>query len=207
MTSTPELTTSVLAATTGGLRGALTVLGTLAFVGVCFGLVALVDRRHAADGPAGSRARTTSFAAAPPAPDTYSGVWPRRLASTEHDIATRRQTVLAAAVGAVGAVVVALALVPVRSAVGPASVALALVLVIVGAAAYGGRVAAALASAAAALSFNFLHAAPLYSFHLRNTEDVVTSVLMVLVGIAVGEVAVRRFRTAWQGSSAPQRRR
>ena len=80
----------------------------------------------------------------------------------------------------------------------------ALVLVVVGAAAAGGRVAAAIASAAAALSFNFMHAAPLYTFHLRNTADVVSSVLMILVGIAVGEVAVRRFRTAWQGSSAPR---
>ncbi len=206
MTSTPELSTSVLGATTGGLRGVLTVLGTLAFVGVCFGLVELVDRRQAADGPVGGRARSTSFAPVPPAPDTYAGAWPRRLASTEHDVATRRRTVLAAVVGAVGAVVVALALVPVRSAVGPASVALALVLVVVAAAAEGGRAAAAVTSAAAALAFNFLHAAPLYSFHLRNVADVVTSVLMVLVGVAVGEIAVRRVRTAWRGSSAPSRR-
>jgi K+-sensing histidine kinase KdpD len=109
--------------------------------------------------------------------------------------------------GAVGTVVVATVLIPVRDSIGAASVALALVLVVVGAAAAGGRVAAAVASAAAALSFNFLHAAPLYTFHLRNTADVVTSVLMILVGIAVGEVAVRRFRTAWRGSSVPERRK
>jgi K+-sensing histidine kinase KdpD len=207
MTSSPDLTSSVFAATTGGLRGALTVLGTLAFVGICFGLVELVDRRQSADGAVVGRSRSTSFARTDPAPDTYAGSWPRRFASAEHDGATRRQTVLVASLGAVSAVVVALGLAPVRSAVGPASVALALVLVVVAAAAEGGRVAAGVTSAAAALAFNFLHAAPLYSFHLRNVADVVTSVLMVLVGVAVGEVAVRRFRTAWEGSSARSRLR
>ncbi len=185
---------------TSGIRGALTVLGTLAFVALCFGLVELVDRRSAS--AAGS---STTFSPTEPAPDTFSGHWPWHPPRSEHDRATRRQTVLASVAGGIGSVLVAVALIPVRDSIGPASVALALVLVVVGAAAFGGRVAAAIASAAAALSFNFVHAAPLYTFHLRNTADVVTSVLMILVGIAVGEVAVRRFRTAWQGSSAPRR--
>ena len=185
---------------TSGIRGALTVLGTLAFVALCFGLVELVDRRSAS--AAGS---STTFSPTEPAPDTFSGHWPWHPPRSEHDRATRRQTVLASVAGGIGSVLVAVVLIPVRDSIGPASVALALVLVVVGAAAFGGRVAAATASAAAALSFNFVHAAPLYTFHLRNTADVVTSVLMILVGIAVGEVAVRRFRTAWQGSSAPRR--
>ena len=185
---------------TSGIRGALTVLGTLAFVALCFGLVELVDRRSAS--AAGS---ASTFSPTEPAPDTFSGHWPWHPPRSEHDRATRRQTVLASVAGGIGSVLVAVALIPVRDSIGPASVALALVLVVVGAAAFGGRVAAAIASAAAALSFNFVHAAPLYTFHLRNTADVVTSVLMILVGIAVGEVAVRRFRTAWQGSSAPRR--
>ena len=185
---------------TSGIRGALTVLGTLAFVALCFGLVELVDRRSAS--AAGS---STTFSPTEPAPDTFSGHWPWHPPRSEHDRATRRQTVLASVAGGIGSVLVAVVLIPVRDSIGPASVALALVLVVVGAAAFGGRVAAAIAAAAAALSFNFVHAAPLYTFHLRNTADVVTSVLMILVGIAVGEVAVRRFRTAWQGSSAPRR--
>lgn len=187
---------------TSGIRGALTVLGTLAFVALCFGLVELVDRRSAS--AAGS---STTFSPTEPAPDTFSGHWPWHPPRSEHDRATRRQTVLASVAGGIGSVLVAVVLIPVRDSIGPASVALALVLVVVGAAAFGGRVAAAIASAAAALSFNFVHAAPLYTFHLRNTADVVTSVLMILVGIAVGEVAVRRFRTAWRGSSVPQRRK
>src|SRR5689334_14331779 len=50
---TPTATRAILAADVGGLRGALTALGTLAFVAVCFAAVVLVDRRSAAaDGPA-----------------------------------------------------------------------------------------------------------------------------------------------------------
>jgi hypothetical protein len=196
----------LLAATTGGLRGLLTVLGTLVFVALCFGMVELVDRRQMARRSSGSQAAGSSFAPSEPAPDTFAGAWPWHFGRVERDVATRRQTARAASVGAVAAVAVASILVPLRSAVGPASVALALVLVVVGAAAAGGRIAAAATSAVAALAFNFGHAEPLYSFHLRNTADVVTSVVMVLVGVAVGEVAVRRFRTAWQGSSVPSRR-
>lgn len=182
-----------------GTRGLLTVIGTLVLVGGCFVLVSLLDRR-ASRPPHGA---TTSFADGGPGPDPGLGRWSWEHPRSEHDIATRRQTVRSTVAGVVGAVAVAAVLIPVRSSIGPASVALALVLVIVAAAASGGRVAAAATSAAAALAFNFLHAAPLYTFHLRNTADVVSSVLMVLVGAAVGEIAVRRFRTAWTGTSAP----
>jgi hypothetical protein len=185
-----------------GLRGAVTVIGTLGFVGLCFGLVELLDRRS----PSGADGRPATYEPVEPAPDTFGGHWPWHTLRSEYDRATRRQTVLASVGGALGSVIAAVLLVPLRTAIGPASVALALVLVVVAAAAWGGRVAAAIASAVAALSFNFVHAEPLYTFHLRNTADVVSSVLMILVGIAVGEVAVRRFRTAWRGSSAPGRK-
>lgn len=198
---------ALLAATTGGLRGLLTVLGTLVFVALCFGMVELVDRRQAVRRSSGAQVTGSSFAPSEPAPDTFAGAWPWHFGRVERDMATRRQTVLAASVGAVAAVAVASILVPLRSAVGPASVALALVLVVVAAAAAGGRIAAAATSAVAALAFNFGHAEPLYSFHLRNTADVVTSVLMVLVGVGVGVVAERRFRTAWRGSSAASMQR
>jgi hypothetical protein len=201
MSSTYLVSTALAGSTASGARGLVTVLGTLVFVGLCFALVELVDRRTVS----GHGTRTTSFSPIEPGPDVHGGSWPWHPPRSEHDRATRRQTIVASAGGALGSLVAAVALVPFRDAIGAASVALALVLVVVAAAASGGRVAAAIASAAAALSFNFVHAQPLYTFHLRNTADVVTSVLMILVGIAVGEVAVRRFRTAWQGSSAPRR--
>ena len=177
-----------------GLRGIATVLLTLAFVGVCFATVDLLDRRRrtsAADG------HDTALRTMVDASEPIDDVWPlHRDTSTVHrriQIPTER-VVVGAVGGSIAALVVALALIPVREQIGLASISLALVLVVVAAAAVGGRVAAAVSSAAAALSFNFLHTAPLYTFHIAATRNVVASVLMVLIGIAVGEVAVRRPR-------------
>jgi len=204
----------VLAADVGGARGALTALGTLAFVAVCFAAVVLLDRRREA--PAAPLATTP----AAPSPGPTAGathdpdgthdpeatqdtgvaddVWPLRprlsAGRVERDAPVSSQSLLAAVAGSVAALVVAACLIPVRADIGLSSIALALVLVVVGAAAFGGRVAAAVTSAVAALAFNFLHTAPRYTFHIADTANVVTSVLMILIGIAVGEVAVRRFR-------------
>lgn len=198
MPSSPFLTAAVVAATSGGLRGLLTVLGTLVFVGACFGLVEALDRGRTPAAPGGGRTPMTDLSSVAPGHDLFESTGRAGRGSPGG------RPAFVAAAGAVGSLAVALALVPVRDDVGQASVALALVLVVVAAAAAGGRVAAAGTSAAAALVFNFLHAAPRYSFHLRNTADVVTSVLMVLVGVAVGEVAVRRVRTARWGAPAPR---
>lgn len=187
----------------GGARGLITVFGTLAFVALCFGLVELLDRR-ANDHQGGAAA---SFPAQVPAPDTHAGETLTRHPGAGRDAASLDQALVASGFGTLGAVLVAAALNPFSESIDQASVALALVLVVTAAAACGGRVAAALTSAVAALSFNFLHAPPLYSFHIRGTADVVTSVLMVVVGVAVGEVAVRRFRTFSRGGDAPERSR
>ena len=174
-----------------GLRGVATVLVTLAFVGVCFATVDLLDRRRRASAADGhdTPLRTMVDAAEP-----IDDVWPMHAARTpvRRSIRIPADRVVAGAVGgSFAALLVALALIPVREQIGLASISLALVLVVVAAAALGGRVAAAVSSAAAALSFNFLHTAPLYTFHIAATRNVVASVLMVLIGIAVGELAVR----------------
>lgn len=83
-------------------------------------------------------------------------------------------------------------MVPLRSTVGLASVALALVLVVLVAASVGGRVAAATTSAAAALVFNVVHTEPRGTFHMQRASDVVASALMIVVGVAAGELAARR---------------
>lgn len=201
MTPASSLLAEAEPLTIGGVRGIITVFGTLAFVSLCFGLVELLDRRSKA--PRG--APTASFATLSPAPDTHRGSTMRRESAGRHDRAGVDQTLIAAALGGIGAVVVAAVLNPVRESIDQASVALALVLVVTAAAAAGGRIAAAITSAVAALSFNFLHAPPLYSFHIRGIADVVTSLLMIVVGVAVGEVAVRRFRTSSRGDEAPER--
>ena len=98
-------------------------------------------------------------------------------------------------VGPIVAVLLTVVLVPLRSEIGLASVALLLVLVVVGVAAFAGRLAAALTSAAAALAFNYFHTTPLHSFHIARPSNVVTTVVMIVVGVTVGELARRRGRT------------
>lgn len=210
----------------GALRGLVTVLGTLAFVGLLFLFVELIDRRSGAAAAPAAAGRAASdpgsYARAGAARPTTAGdgagagaatgtaavdldadvpaddIWPLRSgdARAHERIAqpSATQRLVASVIGSIVAVLVGLVLIPVRADIGLASIALALVLVVVGAAAVGGRVAAAVTSAAAALSFNFLHTAPLYTFHIAATANVVTSVLMIVIGISVGEVAVRTFR-------------
>ena len=189
----------LVAATAGGWRGALTVLATLALVGGSFVVVELVDRRsppHRAAAPHRRAPVDLGGADERPADD----VWPLRRAPGADRHArrptrpTRTRSIEAGVGGLAVAVAVAAALSPLRSHIGQASAALSLVLVVIGAAALGGRVAAAVTSAGAALAFNFFHVPPVHSFHIAATASVVTSVLMIAVGVAVGELAVRNAR-------------
>lgn len=100
-----------------------------------------------------------------------------------------RNDLPAIAVGSLAAVAIALLLAPFRADVGPASVALVLVLVVIGASAVGGRRAGIITSVLAALSFNFLHTRPYLSLRIQGAQDVVTFVLLVVVGSAVGQLA------------------
>jgi hypothetical protein len=67
--------------------------------------------------------------------------------------------------------------------------ALVLVVVIVAAAALGGRFVGAVTSVAAALAFNFFHTQPYRTLSVDNREDVTTVVLLLVVGLIVGELA------------------
>ena len=108
-----------------GLRGVATVLVTLAFVGVCFATVDLLDRRRRASAPEGQHgALRTMVDATEPIDD----VWPMHTAGSP----ARRSTMLPGdrvVAGAVGgsfaALLVALALIPIREQIGLASIALA----------------------------------------------------------------------------------
>jgi hypothetical protein len=182
---------SVLAAS-DGVRGAVTVVGTLVFVASCFALVEALDHRRRPTARPSAVGSTTDFSDRSPSPDPVSGLSSVRHGPGAPDAARRRARGIA--IGAVGSVLVGAALVPVRSSVGLASIALALVLVVLAAAAVGGRVAAATSSAAAALVFNVVHTEPRGTFHIQRASDVVTTVLMIVVGIAAGELAVRRDR-------------
>ena len=102
---------------------------------------------------------------------------------------SRTAEVGAAAAGAIAAIVVAGMLVPVRDTFGNTNMALVLVVVIVAAAALGGRFVGAVTSVAAALAFNFFHTQPYRTLSVDNREDITTVVLLLVVGLIVGELA------------------
>lgn len=111
--------------------------------------------------------------------------------------------VLPACMGALSALAVAGALVPFRDTLGGTNVALILVVVIVAAASIGGRLAGAVTAVMASLAFNFLYAPPYLTLRIHSSKDVITTALLVIVGLSVGEI-VRYARR--KSSLAGQRR-
>jgi hypothetical protein len=89
---------------------------------------------------------------------------------------------------------VAAALVGVRDVVQNANIALVLVVVVVLAAAMGGRTAGVCAAVVSALSFDFFHARPYLSLSIDTADDVETTVLLLAVGLLVGGIAVGNLR-------------
>jgi Domain of unknown function (DUF4118) len=85
---------------------------------------------------------------------------------------------------------VAAALVPVRASVANTDAALVLVLVVVAVAANGHRAAGILTAIGAAVWFDFFLTKPFEHFTINGRADIETTVLLLLVGIAVTELAV-----------------
>ncbi|MFB7345241.1 DUF4118 domain-containing protein [Streptomyces hydrogenans] len=85
----------------------------------------------------------------------------------------------------------ALVLLPLRTDVGPTTVAPVLVVVVVAVSALGNRWAGALAALSAVAWFDFFHTEPYQSFDIRDGADVETAVLLLLVGLAVSQLAAR----------------
>lgn len=92
------------------------------------------------------------------------------------------------------AILVAAALVPVRDRLGSANVALVMVLVVVLAAAIGGRVSGAVTAVAAAVAFNFFHTKPYLTLRVDSAREILTIGLILVVGLAVGELGLARDR-------------
>ena len=96
----------------------------------------------------------------------------------------------AVAAGVLAPLAVAAVLLPFRDDLANTSVALVLVLVIVGVAATGHRVAGLLAALSTAVWFNFFWTEPYQTLVISSRADVETAVLLLLVGMAVTEIAV-----------------
>ncbi|MEV7969475.1 DUF4118 domain-containing protein [Sphaerisporangium sp. NPDC088356] len=85
-------------------------------------------------------------------------------------------------------------LVPFRTGLSNTNVALALVVVVVAVAANGHRLAGALAAVSAAVWFDFFFAPPYQRFTFTSSADIQTAVLLLIVGLAVSQLAARARR-------------
>jgi Domain of unknown function (DUF4118) len=95
-------------------------------------------------------------------------------------------------VGAIAVpVAVSLAVVPFRSNVPAATVALGLAIVVSLVAAVGTRVTAVIAAFSAALCFDILFTKPYGSFSISNAADVETAALLLVGGLIVGQLSAR----------------
>ena len=90
--------------------------------------------------------------------------------------------------------VVVAVLLPFRASWSNTNVALLLVVAVVAVAALGNRVAGALASVSAAAWFDFFFTRPFERFAIAKPADVTTAVLLLLVGLAVSQLAARARR-------------
>ncbi|HEV3364079.1 MAG TPA: DUF4118 domain-containing protein [Acidimicrobiia bacterium] len=111
--------------------------------------------------------------------------------STFHDRARRDAGIVFGGLAPVG---VAALLVGLRGEIQNANVALVLVLVVVVAAAIGGRAAGLCAAVMSGAAFDFFHTRPYLNLKVANADDIETTVLLIVVGLAVGHIAAGAWR-------------
>jgi Domain of unknown function (DUF4118) len=109
---------------------------------------------------------------------------PRRSASGDRILAA------GVAVAAIGPIVVASVLVLVRDHTASANTALVLVVVVIIAAALGGRWPGIISAAISAICFDFFLTRPYGSLKIDNSDDIIATILLLTVGLIVGEVVV-----------------
>ena len=100
------------------------------------------------------------------------------------------------AVAAFGPLLVAGVLVPFRDDVASANIVLAFVLVVVLGAAVGTRWSGALTAVVAAMSYDFFFTHPYQSLKIDDSDDILTTLLLLVIGIVVAEIVTfsRRHR-------------
>jgi K+-sensing histidine kinase KdpD len=101
---------------------------------------------------------------------------------------SRDRVAVLAALGA--PLALAAILVPFRSSVANTEAALAMILVVVAVAANGDRLAGILAAVSAAVWFDFFLTQPYERFSITGRTDIETTVLLLVIGVAVTEIAV-----------------
>ena len=118
-------------------------------------------------------------------------MYPRRVRSERQTEGPDDRLVVAGlGVAALGPLVVASLLVIVRDHIAGSNAALVFVVVVVLAAALGGRWAGFTAAVVSAMSYDFFLTRPYGSLKIDEAEDIVATVLLLAVGVIVGEVVV-----------------
>ncbi len=121
---------------------------------------------------------------------------------------------LALVAGLAAPIALTAALVPFRDRVANTDAALALILVVVAVAAAGNRLAGIAAAVSAAAWFDFFLTKPYEHFSITRAADVWTTVLLLVIGAVVTEIAVwgrRQYAAAsraatWTASTRPRER-
>jgi K+-sensing histidine kinase KdpD len=113
----------------------------------------------------------------------------------------RYRTRLAVAAGAIMPLVIAAVLVPFRETFASTAAALVMVIVIVAVAVSGNRMAGVVASASAALWFDFFLTRPYERFTISQRADLETTIALFVVGVLVTELAARS-RQHWQAANS-----
>lgn len=96
---------------------------------------------------------------------------------------------LAASMGGLGIIAMAMLLVPVRDFIGHQNVAIILLLGVQVVAATGGRIGGLIGAAVAALSFDFFFTEPYLELVILDRLDIITVILLFVVGLATSEIA------------------
>jgi K+-sensing histidine kinase KdpD len=97
---------------------------------------------------------------------------------------------IAVAAGLVAPLILAAVLVPFRTTFASTAAALAMILVVVAVAALGSRLAGYVAAVSAAAWFDFFLTRPYEQFLINRAHDIETTIFLLIIGIAVTEIAV-----------------
>ena len=100
----------------------------------------------------------------------------------------------AVGLGLLGPLAGALILLPWRADLANTNVALILVVIVVAVAAIGSRIAGALAAVSSFAWFDFFFTRPYERFSIASAADITTAFLLLLVGLAVSQLAARARR-------------
>lgn len=106
------------------------------------------------------------------------------------------------AIGAVAPIAICALLVPLRAQIDNANMALVFVVIVVAVAAAGGSTAGAVTAVSSVAAFDFFLTKPYLQLTIASRDDLETTVLLLVVGLAVGQLAARERRSRRSAEAA-----